>query len=310
MNRLLAGISGALLLLAHPCFSAPEGTAAEIKAAIDESLSRHGKISDEDRYAPVMKFGADAVPGVIERYGQVTGREREEIAKLLCYLGTPDARKFLKQIVGEKETTKEVMDKIFTFYPKDHFDEILSEAVQVVGAGIPCFFAGERAKEAVRRYPKLAGAIVAALKEQPPDKHSNFRVGSLLAEVTGWSAWQFDAQKENESNSDLGDTTFWRKWWNRNKDRTLFDWLVEAYRAHPKSASQKASALQYMSLLNDPRLAPIYFEALDDADEGVRYWSVCGFKKLEGDNGGYTFEQFKTEQGAMIGRLKKDWSAK
>jgi hypothetical protein len=303
------GLGTAFWLLGQPCSAMPVAASAEIRAAIDESLNRVGRISDEQRFAPVMKFGAAAVPGVIERYAAVTGRQRDSPVVLLCHLGTPEARKFLKKIVGEMGDARG-MDSIFMRYPMEHFDEIMSEAVEVEGAGIPCFFAGERAKEAVRRNPRLAGVIVAALKEQPPVEHYNFRIGSLLQEITGWSAWQFDGRAENDRNQNLGGVIFWRNWWSRNQDRTLYEWLVEAYRAHPESASQKSGALQCMSLLRDKRTVPICLEALDDADDGVRYWSVCVLKKIEGDQNGYTFEKFKAEERVVITRLKAGWSGR
>lgn len=307
--RIAVSLVLTFLGLAHESHASPEPLSSEIDRALDESLSRGGKITMEQKFEPLMKFGAAAIPGLIARYEQKQDRQRTDIVWILCHLGTPDARKFLKKIAGQRED-KDAMDSAFIFYPEERIDEIMPAAVEAVARQFAGYRASERIQKSVKRDPKLARFIIEGLKNQPPAKYDNYQLGCVLASITGRSAWQFRAAEENESNRDLGGVIFWRKWWDRNKDKSQFDWLVEAYSESQKSTQQRADALQWLGSLYDRRSIPICLAALDDGNDGVRYYGVCALKKLEGDERGYLFETFKAEEQEIIARLKSKFADK
>ncbi|MBI3851050.1 MAG: HEAT repeat domain-containing protein [Verrucomicrobia bacterium] len=298
---------GALLLL---CVSVQGFEPKEVQADIDHLLAGLGrKVNLEERIERVAQHGTNAVPLLIERYGQSDPEQRWLLAACLCQLPTVGSLDLLRSILRSHEDQR-ASSQVIRRFPLEYEDQITMILVDLLRVARLSFDAEERLRKMIARKPSRAGDLVSAM--DLADKSmtgKNWSIGEILADVSGykhtwccfgppgtdWGAWQRD---------------FWTKWWIRNKDKEPFDWLAETLQSDLKNGSRQAEALQVLGSLKDPRSAAFLLEALDSESERVRYWAVIGLKRLDGslDPTGYRWETFQKEQAPVISQLKQKFS--
>ncbi len=290
----------AFTLLAHSQDIVNE---TEINKAIDYMLDGLGqKIDMQPRINEVVKYGNPAVPLLIKKYKELEDRKCWQIISCLCKISSGSSLEFIRKILKEHRKRWSTSCAISN-YPINKENEIIQILIDLVKDKIYTYDASERLKEIIVRNPKASGDLVAALKDDDNLWEYYYNLGEILAWVSGysntWVVWVPAGENPTTFRN-----KFWREWWNRNKEKEVFEWLLETIATD--NSSRKAQGLQMMVFLNDKRAIPYFLNALDNNSESIRYWAVVGLKKLNNTapESGYKWEDFKQEEVEIIKILK------
>ena len=300
MKARLVELSIAFFLGSLPVVAA---TPEDIESDITNLLSLHGKVSIQTRrscFEKVVAHREDAVPALIHRYGTSGAVDKPPIVECLCAIATDKSLAFVTDILRRHE------DKYATWcaircYPVEREAEITPTLVSLLAVQDYGWNAQERLLEIMRRKPRQAEALVKALRDEAGLEKVDYSIWDVLQQVSGYG-YEWGGWSPPGTNPLAYRKTFWKEWWERNKDRQFFDWQVEAL--------PRAQALQNMGALKDRKAIPYFLKALDSPSQGVRYWAVIGLQKLDGTHNpsGYIFEKYVAEERVVIERLRKKYN--
>ena len=293
----------------HPCCAEYSVHTEQIEQAIQDMLSGLGhKVVMQPRIDAVAAFGDDAVPLLIDRYRQTADDRCWPLISALCQIRSSAALQFVRQILKE-HTKRYATSASIREYPIENEDDIIGLLIELLRVDEQQYDATERLKKMLDRKPSRAGQLVGLLRDDSDSKDFNYRIGEILAFVSGysdtWCVWIPPGQDRIAFRN-----AFWQDWWKRNRERDVFGWLTEAVSSD--NDSRQAQALQRMWATRDRRAIPYFIAGLNSPSEQVRYWAVVGLKQAEGSmpDSGYLSETFQQEKGQIITRLKVKFGKK
>jgi hypothetical protein len=304
MKRLLTVI---LVLVAaiHPCMAEDVSTdRTRIEEDVDRMLSAmRGKFSLQPHADRITEHGDAAVPALIDRHSEVAEEKRWALVACLCRLPTPESRKFLMAVIQQHADRKSTSYAI-RHYPIQHDGDITEILINLLAVQHHRWNASERLSKVILRHPPIAGQLVDNLTDHPSSRTRNQELREILEHVSGYKNTTLSSRWFKDEPPPTSHNDFWRVWWQRNMHNDVFAWLSETLRW--KHGGRRSYPLQVMGTLEDERAIPIFVEALNDKDYGVRYYAVVGLQKLDGTYpaGGYASETFKKEEDQIIVMLK------
>jgi hypothetical protein len=280
----------------------------QIEQAIQHMVDGAGhKVDMRPRINTVVAFGDAAVPFLIKTFEKTKDENCWPVIDCLLAIGSDDSLAFAIKVV--KEATKPYAAAVvIERFPVAREDEIMSLLLDSMRVSKLHYNSSERLKKMIDRKPLCAGQLVRALKDDGANDAYDSVLGEILAFVSGYSnLW--GAKMSPNSEPVRFTNTWWREWWNRNKDRDVFGWLEESINV---SEDHKSTVLQRMWAIKDKRALPYFLKALDSPLPSVQYWGVVGLQGLdESFRGkelpytGTTYEAFLKEKDGIILELKR-----
>ncbi len=249
----------------------------------------------------VVKYGDAIVPLLIEKYKVLEDEKCYLMITCLCKISSERALKFVRQVIQEHDKRLSVGCAIRE-YPHEREDDIIQSLIELLNVEYVEYYASERLEKMIIRNSCRAVFLINALDDKKTVEY-NGKLGNILGLVSGYRQTETSYTPPGQDQV-LFYNKFWRDWWNRNRDKEVFEWLIEAI--NTENVARKAYALQIMGTLMDQRAAPYFVASLDDKSENVRFWAVVGLRELDGTypSTGYSWETFKNEEEEIIDFLK------
>ena len=196
----------------------------------------------------------------------------------LCQIESDSSLSFVQKILRGHSRQFAVIRAIDA-YPIAREDEIITLLIDLLVEKDHEFWARERLEKMIKRKPSRAGALVNAMVQTDSSMTGrNLYIGDILAFFSGYSnTWCcFEP-----TGTDMGkwQHDFWNAWWNRNKDKDVFSWLIEP--ASSKNEYRQAEALQLMVQFHDKRAIPYFLSALDSSSSRVQCLGIFGLLDLD-----------------------------
>lgn len=300
-------VTGLLCMMVTSGMAQETNRTAQIQEAIAWMLDGLGrKVDLQPRIDQVAAFGDAAVPSVVKTYEQADDGACWPLVACLCQIQTDAALSFVQGILRENKKRRSI-EAAIRYYPIRREDDITEILIGLVGVETVGYDATERLKKMIDRKPSRAGLLVAALKDDKSEERYAYKLGEILAFASGYShTWCVGVPPGHDPVVFRND--FWREWWNRNGNKDVFGWLVEAVTSDKDS--RQAQALQRLWAIRDKRAMPYFLKALDSHSTRVQYWGVVGLKQLEGSlpKAGYLWETFDKEKDSIIPLLKQKFA--
>ncbi len=306
MRRLV--IITLLASVLHHCLGQGQTSdSSQIEIEVNRMLAAmQGKFSVYPYAEGFAKYGDAAVPVLISAYHEAPVEKRWALAACLSKIPNQESLDFLKLIIQTHIDRKSTLIAIRR-YPVQGEDRIAPLLIELQSNDAYYYEAAERLRKMIFRNPAFAGQLVNALVDEESSVPTNRRIYHILEFPSGYQR-NWPNRTPDGRLTPASENSFWRSWWERNQDKEIYYWLMESL--YLSSGKRRSSALQTLSVLNDPRAIPHYLSALDDEKFGTRYWAVICLKKMDGSypEAGYRSETFTEEEAIIIPQLRSKFA--